>query len=352
MSRLPKRMLWTELLFSYFPIDEKMFGQQMLARFCLLFSVWLAGFLAYALDGLMISYVLNLHIYLMLFGTSFIILFGSYSMQRELNNLIQNVRPMLKLDDPLFQNFSERLERYSFSLLPSLFIAIGFVVLSGAPNEFQQALAEGFKLHVIWNLSYTFFVYLLVGTAIWMFISIWLTIFLISRQPLNVKLSPKTIEKFRALSMLALWFSLFYFLAVSIGGVPFLVGAPALSLLEIVVSPYLVFIVIGIIGILFPFYNIHKALLRLKKQELSKISEKSEQLLRQLDEVLAKQPTRQISDQTVTIMARLFSLQFKERHIKAAQEWPIDISFLSKLIGLGLIPIISRAAQEIFTRYF
>ena len=84
------------------------------------------------------------------------------------------------------------------------------------------------------------------------------------------------------------------------------------------------------------------ALLKMKKQELSKISKESEQLLQQLDEILAKQPSRQFSEQTIAIMARLFSLQIKESHVKAAQEWPIDISFLSKLMILGLIPIISR----------
>jgi len=346
-------MLWTELLFSYFPIDKKIFWQQMLARFCLLFSLWLAGLLAYTLDGLMTSYILDLSFYQMFFGTSFLILFGSYMIQRELNNVIQNVRPMLKLDDPLFRRFSERVERYSYSFLPCLFIAIGFVVLlSDAPNEFQQVLAEGFKLHIIWYLSAGFFGFLLIGTGIWMVVSIWLTIFLISRQPLNVELSPETIEKFRGLSMLALWFSLLYLLGVSIANALFLASAPALSVLEIVVSPFFFLIAIGIISVLFPFYNIHNALLKLKKQELSRIEEESEQLLQQLDEVLAKQPTRQISDQTTAIMARLFSLQFKERHVKAAQEWPIDIGFLTKLIAVGLIPIIARIAAQIFTRYF
>lgn len=138
--------------------------------------------------------------------------------------------------------------------------------------------------------------------------------------------------------MFALWFSMFYFLGVSIGNISFLASASALSLTEIVVSPYLLFIAIGVVGILFPFYNIHMALLKMKKQELSKISEESERLLQQLDEALAKQ----VSDQTITVMARLFSLQIKERHVKAAQEWPIDMSFLSKLMVLGLIPIISR----------
>lgn len=350
---MPKKMLWTELLFSYFPIDKKVFWQQMLARFCLLFSLWLAGLLAFALDGLMTSYILDLSFYQMFFGTSFLILFGSYMIQRELNNVIQDVRPMLKLDDPLFRRFSERVERYSYSFLPCLFIAIGFVVfLSDAPNEFQRALAEGFNLHVIWYLSAGFFSLLLTGTGIWMVVSIWLTIFLISRQPLNVELSPETIKKFRGLSMLALWFSLFYFLAVSIGNITFFARASALSLLEIVISPYLFFVAIGVIGVLLPFYNIHNALLKLKRQELLVIEEESEQLLRQLDEVLAKQPTRQISDQTTAITARLFSLQFKERHVKTAQEWPIDIGFVSKLLGLGLIPIIGRIMVEIFTRYF
>ena len=287
----------------------------------------------------------------MLFGTGFIILFGSFMVQRSLKDLIQNARTILRLDEPLFLRFSERVERYSYSFLPCLLIALALVFLSGVPNEFQQALAEGFKLHTTWNLLFTLFSYLLAATGLWMFMSIWLTIFLTSRQPLNVKLSPKTIEKFRDLSMLALWFSLFYFLALAIGIATLSAVVPAFSLLEIVISPLLFFIAIGITGILFPFYNIHKALFKLKKQELSRIEEESEKLLQQLDEVLAKQPTTQTSNQTVAIMARLFSLQIKERQAKAAQEWPIDIGFLSKLVVLVLIPLIVRVSVEIFKRY-
>ena len=48
------------------------------------------------------------------------------------------------------------------------------------------------------------------------------------------------------------------------------------------------------------------------------------------------------TDQTVSVFASLFSLQFKEKKVKEAQEWPIDVSFLSKLIVIGLIPIFSR----------
>ena len=80
-----------------------------------------------------------------------------------------------------------------------------------------------------------------------------------------------------------------------------------------------------------------------RKEALEVVKEEeSEQLLQQLDEILTKHSTRQFSDQTIAVMARLFSLHIKEKHVKVAQEWPIDIGFLSKLIVLGLIPIISR----------
>lgn len=340
-------MLWTELLINVFPIDRELLWQQMLARFCLLFLVWLTGLVAYTLDGLMASYIFRLQIYPILFVMGLIVLFGSYMIQRTLSNLIRNIRPILKLDSLRFKKFHETVKGYSYNFLPCLLLAIGLVIFaSGAPNEFQQGLLEGFKLHVIWNLSFSFFIYLLTATGIWMFISIWLTIFLISQQPLDVKLSPEVIEKFRDLSITALWVSLGYFLglSISIGLTTFSGADPVLSLFEIIVSPSLIFIAVGVIWILLPFYNIHKALIKLKRQELLKIKEESEQLVQQLDEILIKQPASQLSHQTLTIMAHLFSLHFKEKHVRTAKEWPIDISFLSKLAGLVLIPIIGRIA--------
>ena len=343
VTNLPSKMLWTELLFSYFPIDKTIMWQQMLARFCFLFAIWLSGLLAHSIDGLMTNYILDLNAYPAYFGTSFIILFGSYFVQHKLSSIIQIFRPMLKLDDMEFQKFSRRLKRVSYSFVPCLLIAIGLGVFAGALNQYQQALAEGFKLHIIWNLLFNSFGLLLTATAIWMFVSIWLTIFLISRQPLNVKLSSETIAGFREMSLLTLWFSLFYFVGVSIGNITYFTNAQALSLTEILISPYLFFIAIGIVGILFPFYNIHMALLKMKKRELSKISEESQQLLKQLDDALNKQVTRQDIDKKIAIMHyRLFSLQVQEKQVMAAQEWPIDLSFLSKLLVLVLIPIISR----------
>jgi glutamate-1-semialdehyde aminotransferase len=89
---------------------------------------------------------------------------------------------------------------------------------------------------------------------------------------------------------------------------------------------------------LFPFLNIHNALLKIKKKELEEISKKTESLLKVLDAAAEKKET----DKIVSVFAGLFRLQFKEKKVKEAQEWPIDVSFMSKLIVIGFIPILSR----------
>jgi len=83
----------------------------------------------------------------------------------------------------------------------------------------------------------------------------------------------------------------------------------------------------------------------LKRRELLKIEEEFEELQLQLDGVLAE-PVSHSSDQITVIMGRLSSLQIKERRIKLAQEWPIDIGFLSKLLGLVLVPAIARVLMR------
>ncbi len=150
--------------------------------------------------------------------------------------------------------------------MPCILIALILVYsLTGVPFQIQLMMAEGPTLHILWEMVFVSIMYLLVGTGVWLGESIWLTVFLVSRQPLKVELSPGLIENFKGLSMLALWFSLFYFLAISIGVATSVGGSPAFSLLEIVLSPLPTSIRIGVVSLLFPFYNIHRALLRLKR---------------------------------------------------------------------------------------
>lgn len=331
------------MLFNYFPINKEVIWQQMLARLGFLFGIWISGFLIYALDGLMANYILDLNVHLPYFGTSFLILFGSYFVQKKLGQIIRDFRPMLKLNDEHFQKFSGRLKRLMYSFFPCFLIAIVLTVSTGVPDQIQQAFTDGISLHIIWTFFYNSLGLLLTATAIWMFASIWLTIFVISRQPLDVELSSETVAGFRELSLLALWFSFFYFIGVSIGNVSYFTAAQTFSVSDIFLSPYLFFIVLGVAGILLPFYNIHTVLLKMKKQALAKIFEESETLVQQLDEALKRQKTSQQIDKKIEIIHYyLFNLQIKEKHAKVAKEWPIDINFVSKLLALVLIPIISR----------
>jgi hypothetical protein len=341
-------MIWTEVLFSRFPV-KKILWQQMFVRLAFLFLIWLTGLIVYTFDGFMMQYLSTIQFYSTLFGSNFIILFGSYMMQRSLHGVILSFRPLLKLDESKFQRFMGRIERYSYSFIPCLLIGLFLIIFSGSTLiEFQEVI---FNLHKIWNLFFIIFVNLLSGTGTWFVISIWLSIFMISRQPLDLELSSDIIKKFRGLTKFILYFSLFYFLTISIGLFITLVGSPASSLIEFVFSPTIIFIAIGIVSILFPFYNIHKTLLDLKNRELRNIQEEFERLRKKLDEVLGMESNKQSNNQILAIIGRIFSLQMKEKSVNTAPEWPFDVGFISKILGLVLIPAVVRIFIEIFNRF-
>jgi hypothetical protein len=335
---MPKKKVWTELLFSLFPFDKTKFWKQIVARFLFLLLFWILGLIFYSIDGLAENYLFDINHYVLNFGMLLLILMGSYQVQKTINKIIQNFKPLIKMDTSQYQTFSLRLKRYVYSIIPCVIIALIFAYFGGAFTYYQSVFAEGIRLHLVGNLIFDSFSTLLVGTITWLFASIWLTIFLISRQELAVKLTEQTIAKFRELSMFALWFGLYYFIGVSVGNISFIANIQALTLSEIVVSQYLVFVLIGVVGILLPFYNIHLTMRKLKNMVIAKISIESNSLLKTLDDELSNQS----SDKVVFVLAKLFSLQLKEKQAKAGQEWPIDISFLSKLIMIGLIPILTR----------
>jgi hypothetical protein len=274
---------------------------------------------------------------------------GTFMIQETLGDTVLSVRPLLNMDDSKFKKLLGRIEWYSYSFIPYLLLALVMVVLTGnIVTIVSRTLFEGF--HGIWTACFMFFSSLLTATGIWSCVSIWLTTYLMSRQPIQVELSPETIKKFRGLALLGLQFAAFYFLAVSFGVVLPLSQTPIHSLTDVIMSPILPFTVVGLVGVLLPFYNIHRTLLSLKKQELSKIQSEFECLETTLDEMLTK-PDDQLSDQTAgAITLRIFSLQVRERRIRAAQEWPIDIGFISKLLGLGLAPVAVKILPEILSR--
>jgi hypothetical protein len=43
-------------------------------------------------------------------------------------------------------------------------------------------------------------------------------------------------------------------------------------------------------------------------------------------------------------------LQIRERRVKAAKEWPIDVRFVSRLLGLVAAAVMARVLAEIINR--
>jgi len=274
------------------------------------------------------------------------------------------------MDDTKFKKFLRRIEWYSYSFIPCLLLTLFLFArpLSGDFTIVLRTLFEGGFVG-IWTICFFwFFSSLLSATGIWICVSIWLTTYLISRQPIRGELSPETMKKFRGLTVLGLQFAAIYFLAVSFG-VIFPLSQPIHSLTDVIMSPILPFTAVGLVGVLLPFYNIHRTLLSLKKKELSKIQSEFEHLettlygiLTKTDDQLSDQSTgararhivsleRSLETLTTTgaITLRIFNLQVRERRIRAAQEWPIDIGFISKLIPIVSAPVAAKILPEILS---
>jgi hypothetical protein len=345
---LPRGRFWTELLFDRLPVDRDRVSNQIVARFTLLLLVWLSGLLVYGVDGLAEEYLSNYRLLSTLFGNGLIVLFGTHMIQRSLPEAISSFRELVDLDEGSFRRLSDRIQGLSFSFIPCLVIGLFYILLlTEVPAEVQRLLVEGATSHSLWGLAFESFLYLLTSTGIWMGVSIWLTVFLISRQPLRVEISPGLIDRFRGLSMLTLWFAVFYFLAVSIGVATSLIGSPAVSITEILFSPFLIFIATGVACVLLPFYNIHRALVGLKLRELQEIEEEYERLRLQLEEA-----SRGDGSGAIAAIGRLFSLQIRERRLREAPEWPVDVGFVSRLVSVVLIPAVVRISVELFNRLY
>lgn len=309
-----------------FPIQKSGLFWWFVRVFCFLFVIWFSGLLAHAFDGMIISYVSNLSLHASFFGNGIIILYGTRGFRSFLEWLPKWARPVLKLDKAEFKKFFEKGERWASSFFPVLLFALAMTSINAHLS--QQAIVEWLTVHSTWNLAFIFFLYLLVGTGIWIIVSLWLIIFRVSRQPLNLELSPQTSKTFRPLAIPSLYGAICFFLAISI--VPFFY--PPTSITELVI--YGLFIVFGALAFLIPFYNIHLVLSRLKKHELQKIDEETNRLMGELNEALAEHQNPAI---ITTITARLLALQIKEKSVNKAEEWPVNVSYFSALSGIALM---------------
>lgn len=349
---LSKNTFWIESFFNYIPINNDNTIKQLLLRFSFVFFIWFSGLLFFAADGLSQTFLSQYRLQTNLFTTSFIILIGTRFVSRSLNTIIPKLRPIIKITDSEFSEFSRKLNQIIFSFLPILIITVFFLFLeSSLVSSIQAVFTEGIHFYLLWNMFYNIFYILLSGTAYWMLASIWLTIFLVSRQPLEIVLSTKPNEQFRDLSKLALAFSFFYFISITIIILSSsIVITYPFSISEILFSPNTLYILIGSLGILLPFYNIHTALLKHKRKQIEKNDEESSILINQLDETLKFHQKNESDPQIIVIMAQLYKLQLKKKQMELASEWPVDITFLSRFAGVILIPIVARIFLELMNR--
>jgi len=266
-----------------------------------------------------------------------IIILGTYGIQPELKKIVPSFRSLLDFDDVQFNIFSKKVDNYFYSFIPNFLIAIPlFFFSSGGYNIFKS-----FSIISLPAWLFIFLIDLITATGVWMGFSIWIAIFLISRSPLKIDFSQDTINKFRGITKLALLFSLFYFLALSLGMVIPLASNPSRFIWDLLMSPAMVLILLGVLVVMLPFYNIHSTLLTLKRRELENISADFVILEKQFNQSDTN-PLEANSAKTNILMMQFFSLQIRERKVRLAQEWPIDITFVSRLLILVLVPVVVR----------
>lgn len=353
MINLLKNKFWIEYFFNFFPVNPNNTKNQLILRFSFLILIWFSGLLFFAADGLVQNYLSLFRLHTNLFTTSFIILVGTRYVSMSLNAIIPKLRPIINITDTEFLKFSNKIKKLSFSFIPILIISILFIILdSNIASNIQAIVSDGFHFNLVWMIFYSIFNYLLAGTAYWMLASIWLTIFFVSKQPLEIELSTKPNEQFHDLSALALIFSLFYFISITITilSSPIILTYP-FSFQQILLSPNSFLIIIGALGVLLPFYNIHTALLKLKNNKINQIEDESRNLMNKLDEITKLSEKSEPSKQIIINMSKLYSLQLKKKQMETASEWPVDITFISQFTGVALIPIVARIFLEIMNRF-
>lgn len=350
-SYLSKRMLWTERVFDLFPIgnvhDRVSFIVVRLVRFLCFSSIfWITGFVAIIIQGMTSPSGILLLPWVMLEMTYFsvgvfIIFVMSGWFRNKWNWFFGWSAHMLKLSEPEFDKLRDRLERFVNSFYPCLAFALATYVSFVIMPQLGTLIGAIERAPFYWYVCVTFVVHLFIGTGLWMTVSMWIAIFLTFRQPLNLELSRRTNKDFRPLAVWALKVSLIYFAYLSFSMV---MQSPAFTPLSYLWGTSLfvvavgLMILVGVFAFLLPFYNIHRVLLKLKRHELEEIEKESGKLTQELAEIV-KQPRGDSRDTIILINTRLISLQIRERSVSEADEWPIDITTLSILAGIVLIPI-------------
>jgi hypothetical protein len=345
-------MLWTEKLFQLIPIgkEHESFASFLAVRLIRALIVTLVvGFvgipfaLGSGMTAIAYSSVFSLVALLYSLALFFLVFAVSGWFRNRWNWFFDWSSRILKLSETEFDKFRDRREKFISSFYACLAIAVIFVIIGMIPSE-RIAMAELAPIMLRPNVFAVYLIFtnsifmLLLGTLIWIIVSMWIILYVTLRQPLNLKLSPHTNEEFRPLAIWGLKVLFITFVLVAILAVFYSSGiliSPSGDVGFLELSTFIV--VLGVIAFLLPFYHVHRVLVKLKKQELDEIEEEHDRIIQGLTGTASTQPSDR---EAINSIVSLEVLHIRERRAKDADDWPIDTTILSAMAGLVLIPIL------------
>jgi hypothetical protein len=346
-------MLWTEKLFQLIPIGKESgsFASFLTVRFiralCVTFIVGLVGVPFWLTAGITTNafYAAVTSLVAMLYSLSviFLVFVVSGWFHNKWNWFFDWSSHILKLSKTEFGMFRDRREKLVNSFYGCLAIAVFFVVFGMIPSmriamdEIAPLMLRPMVMGVYLVFTNSLFM-LLLGTLVWIIVSMWITLYVAFSQPLNLKLSPHTDEEFRPLAIWGLKVLFVTFVLVTILAVFYSLGiliSPGGVAGFVGLSTFIV--ILGVIAFLLPFYHVHRVLVKLKKQELHEVEEEHDRIIQGLTGKASTQPSDR---EAINSIISLEVLHIRERRAKDADDWPIDTTILSAMAGLVLIPII------------
>jgi hypothetical protein len=342
-------MLWTERLFQLIPIGKEhgsfasFLTVRLIRALCFTLIFFLLGFVAVLIspNKTVSQDPRGLVSYGYFFMSTFLAFIVSGWFRNKWDWFFGWSRHILKLSDTEFGKFRDRMERFNNSFLACLIIFLPFFIwflIYSVPLFIEDWGA----IVMVYLAFVNFFMILCFATLIWIIVSMWITFYVTLRQPLNLKLSPHTDEEFRPLAIwgLKVLFIIFVLVAVivvfyNLGTIISPGGGPGFA------ASMMSLVILGVLAFLLPFYNVHRVLVKLKKQELHEIEEEHDRIIQDLTSTTSMQVPD--SEAHMMYLKGIFSLEAlhkRERRAKDADEWPIDTTILSAVAGLVLIPIV------------
>jgi hypothetical protein len=343
------KFLWSESLTRH--LDRN----PLKAAAFLTFAVWLSGLAAFVLGSKSWGFILDVPTYGFVFVFIPASLFGVRYLRNSFLKEVDGFGKHVNMPKEKYQAVRIRLNNLLCYFPAVAFIAIILGVLfdTNIPKLYTY-VATGqlsrFDSAFLWTLGLSALDWLLFATVIWVVLSIWIGVYIVSKQPLNFK-PTRFSDEFLPLSRFDLKVTGFYFIALTIPGllnlyVQLVEQSARTGFDPLQLAFFFILILPGVLGFLTPLYNIHRTLKKAKWDELKRIDDEIHQQAVQLQQLQMAEPGNmqdyaKASSQYMRVSASLLSLLTLERSVNEVDDWPIlDHTMLTGFMVLILLPVI------------